>query len=404
MKQACDIGADAGPDSERRRENAAGHAADRGEGGGEELEHAEILRQWRAGLQRRLHLRIAGPVDRVARGEAAQRNRKSAGQREQQRLPPDGATDGAWQPAGHRDQDPAEQAASGAADDAAKRHCEPIDALAERNRSRAEIGVVAHQRERGQTGSDHGGDDEAGGARLVGATHLLDAEHDAGKRRVEGGGDASCGAGQDQSGLASWRQPAQRKHDRGADLHRRPFAADRAAAQQAEQGQHDLADGDADRDQRTPRPRIRQVPRGDRLRDAAPLRVGKVALGQIDRQREAGGRDDQRRVARPRQQPIKGKLGLIGEHRQRHRRRAHDQPACNEQDPPLPPRRGQLQPTLAAGCDCQHRGASPVFTQVQHPRRKSTGGPARSSARSRLRHIRPMHTIRAAGPSTGTRR
>ena len=43
------------------------------------------------------------------------------------------------------------------------------------------------------------------------------------------------------------QQPAQRVHDRRADLHRRSLAPDRGAAHRPEQRQHHLADGDAQR-------------------------------------------------------------------------------------------------------------------------------------------------------------
>ena len=56
----------------------------------------------------------------------------------------------------------------------------------------AEIVIAAGKAERGQARDDDGGENDAVGASLVGAAHLLDGEDDAGERRVEGGGDAGC--------------------------------------------------------------------------------------------------------------------------------------------------------------------------------------------------------------------
>lgn len=81
------------------------------------------------------------------------------------------------------------------------------------------------------------------------------------------------------------------EHDGGAYLHSRPFAADRGAAQQAEQGQKNLADGDANRHQAAAGRLVGELPRGDCLRNAAPLRILEIAIGEEHRQHEAGGRD-----------------------------------------------------------------------------------------------------------------
>jgi hypothetical protein len=167
--------------------------------------------------------------------EPAQGDAEAADQGEEQAMRPGPSAQGAGKAARHCDDDAAEQSAGQSAHHAAHRHGEPIDAGPQHRRRGAELGVVADQRERGQAGGNHRGDDQAAGAGLEGAAHLLDAEHDAGQRRVEGGGDAGRRAGQDQPGLAPRRETTDREHDGGADLDGRTLAAGPRAARKAEQ-------------------------------------------------------------------------------------------------------------------------------------------------------------------------
>src|SRR3546814_5346041 len=102
---------------------------------------------------------------------------------------------------------------------------------------------------------------------LEGAAHFLDAEHEAGHRRVEGGGDAGRGAGQHEALVLAETALAERMHDRGADLHGGALAADRGADAEREDGQQDLADGDAQRQQAAAVVFIREMAGGDRLRN-----------------------------------------------------------------------------------------------------------------------------------------
>src|SRR3546814_11254314 len=72
---------------------------------------------------------------------------------------------------------------------------------------------------------------------------------------------------------------AQRMHDRGADLHGGALAADRGADAEREDGQQDLADGDTQRQQAAAVVFIREMAGGDRLRNAAALRILEIAPG-----------------------------------------------------------------------------------------------------------------------------
>jgi len=169
---------------------------------------------------------------------AADRNRKPAEKSEQEWVALHRRSEGIWQAARRRHQDATEETAHQAARDTAQRYREPVDPVAQGHRAGAEICVVSHQSDRGQPRRNHRRDDEAGGAGFERTAHFLDPEHDSGQRRVKGGGHAGRGARQNQSRLTARREAPQREHDRGANLHSRPLASDRGAAQQAEQ-RHD---------------------------------------------------------------------------------------------------------------------------------------------------------------------
>src|SRR5579862_1984244 len=132
------------------------------------------------------------------------------------------------------DDDAAEEAAGKPPDNTAERHSKPVDTVAQHFRADAEIGIVADQRERSESGRNHAADNEAARAALEGAAHFLDAEDDARERRVEGSGDAGRCSDQDEPGLAPRRHAPDREHDRGANLYGRPFATGRRAAGKAE--------------------------------------------------------------------------------------------------------------------------------------------------------------------------
>lgn len=83
----------------------------------------------------------------------------------------------------------------------------------------------------------------------------------------------------------------QHMHDGGAYLHRRPLSPDGGAAGQAEQGQQDFSQRDAQREDNAHQPRIGQVQRRDDLRDAAALRAGKDLARQQQRYRQAKRRE-----------------------------------------------------------------------------------------------------------------
>src|SRR3546814_4340323 len=128
------------------------------------------------------------------------------------------------------------------------------------------------------------------------SSDLLDAEDEAGQRRVEGGGEAGRGAGQHEALVLAEAALAQRMHDRGADLHGGALAADRGADAEREDGQQDLADGDTQRQQAAAVVFIREMAGGDRLRNAAALRILEIAPGDPEGERQSGRRNNQRRV------------------------------------------------------------------------------------------------------------
>jgi len=143
----------------------------------------------------------------------------------------------------------------------------------------------------------------------------------ASQRRVERRRDAGGGAGQHEAALAVRRQPPEREHDRGADLHRRPLAPAQGAAKQTERQHHDLAEGDAHRNKRAAERIVLTLTRGDHLRNAAAFR----AFENFSRQQRGDGKprrcDDQRRVGPGREELTEQTLRDIGEQRDQHRGR-----------------------------------------------------------------------------------
>ncbi len=124
----------------------------------------------------------------------------AAAEREKERAARTGI-DRADRPARAVEKHAREDAAGEPAGDAAADDEEPVVRAGDGRRGGAEIGVVADDAERGEAGDDDRVEHEAVGALLERAAHLLDREHDAGERRVEGGRDAGGRAGEDEPAL-----------------------------------------------------------------------------------------------------------------------------------------------------------------------------------------------------------
>src|SRR6185437_172597 len=174
------------------------------------------------------------------------------------------------------------------------------------------------------------------GAALEASAELFDAEDDPGERRVEGRRNAGRRADQDQPRLLARRHATDREHDRGSDLDGRTFAADRAAAEQPEKRQQNFPYSDADRDEPSPRALIGESARGDRLRNAATLRIAKKPVRQENREHEAQRCDDEGRIAPARHQEVEGVLRLVGQEGEHHGRRANRDTAEEEDRAALP--------------------------------------------------------------------
>ncbi len=89
-----------------------------------------------------------------------------------------------------------------------------------------------------------------------------------------------------------------RDHHGGAQLDRRPFAARRTAGKEDAERQHDLGRGGAEADEAQAFGRVGRARGGHHLRDARPARLGDVAPGQPDDQRESRRRQHQRGIRR----------------------------------------------------------------------------------------------------------
>ena len=221
------------------------------------------------------------------------------------------------------DEDAREQASEQAPGHRHHRHHQPDAAERHGRGGRAEIGVVAQDRERGDAGGDDAADDEPRGLGLERARQLLDREDDAGERRVEGGGDAGGGAGQQQVLLVDHRRlAADEAHDGG----RRPAPVgpsppDRGAAEQADHHHDDLAERRLERDEGVAPLGVLDLARGDDLRDAGALGVRKHAAGEKDAECEAERRDDEREPLGATDDLGEQNLGLVGDHRHQHARR-----------------------------------------------------------------------------------
>ena len=296
-QQQREVRAEAGTHRERGGEDAAGDLRGEDQPDHCHLHQREGHRQRRAALERGLGFGIAGAVGDAAAGQADQRGQQAAHRREGDRLTLGDPAEAAGQAARGRHQDPGEDASEQAPGHAAGEHRPDPVGPAQARQGAAEVGVVAQHRERHQAGEDHRGERRAVGLEGAVAAHLLDREHDAAERGVESRGDAGAAAGDDEvaarGDAAVALAAGEQVHHRGADLHRGAFAAHRGAAEQPAQGQEDLRQRDAQRQQLAAHLSVVRHRRRDRLRDAAALGAVEEAARDPRQRREAGGRDQQ---------------------------------------------------------------------------------------------------------------
>ncbi len=226
----------------------------------------------------------------------------------------------------------------------------------------AEIGGVAEQGLRHHAGEHDGDDQQAAHALVEAAVEFLDGEHDAGQRRVEGGGDARRAAGGDQMAAldveAARQMAMQAVHHGGADLHHRPFAARRKAGEQRGGGQNDLAQGDFQRQQRAPAGRrlLVDLDFRQRLRNAAALAARKPATRRPDHGRAAGRTDEQRPPPVPLGNVAEGPHRAFGEFGEEHGQQADADGARPDQQATLPEMQPGDAPLAPRSCGRRRRG------------------------------------------------
>lgn len=135
-------------------------------------------------------------------------------------------------------------------------------------------------------------------ARGEAAGQFLDREHDARERRIECGRQPGRRAGQHELAfdlrVRARVEAPQVEHQRRTDLHGRPFAADREAAEDAEERDQHLAEQDAQRQQPGAECARARMQRRDHLRDAAALGAAEKAARDPCRQRGDRRRQQQR--------------------------------------------------------------------------------------------------------------
>ena len=273
LDEQRDVVADAGADRERGREEAAGHAAPHREPGRDELaEGVDDGRALRA-VEQAARVVVAAARGRAAGGERDDGDGQAADRGEDDRVARAPGVD-AVGAAGERAQQQAREHAAGDAAEQRDEHARAEQRPADRRHlDHAEVGRVAVDRDRHQAGQHDRRDEQAARALLGPARQLLDREHHAGERRVEGGGDAGRAAGDEQAVLGdrgALGQPAAHAvQHAGGDLHRRAFAAERQAGEQAPGGQQHLGERQTQRDEEAHLGRgDRGVERGHHLRDA----------------------------------------------------------------------------------------------------------------------------------------
>ncbi len=287
--------AEPGADRQRRREDPARDARqvrrDHRNHLQERIEHRQML----AAVEQAARLGVAAAEGRAARYEADDGDREAAQRGECDRPLAIQAEQLRGQPAPRVEQQPAEQAACDPRHDRGDQHGERQQFREMRaGIDRAEIRVVAVQPERDDAGENDRGDQHAAGARGEAARQLLDREHDPGERRIERGRQPGRRAGEHQLALdlrvRARVESSQVEHQRRADLHGRPFAADREAAQDTEERYQHLAEQDAQRQQPGAECTRARMQRRDHLRDAAALGAAEEAARDPYRHRGDGRR------------------------------------------------------------------------------------------------------------------
>ena len=276
----------------------------------------------------------------AAAGDADHRHRQAAETGDQQHAFYGIGMRPAAQPLPEPERHRAEQRPERPAADAAEQDEAPFARADRHHMRRAKIIIAAGQPQRRKAGEDDGGQHDAVGARLVAAAHLLDGEDDAGQRRVEGGGDAGGGAGEDQpAGLRHATEAGDGEHDRRAHLHRRPLTPDRGAAEQADDGEQDLAEGEPQRQQPLAVEIVVEMARGNRLRNAASLGIRKQPRRQIAAEHEAGRRQQERQQIGQRmhrRRRLEQMLRRIRRPREADADHPNRQGPCPEDDPRFP--------------------------------------------------------------------
>jgi hypothetical protein len=243
--------ADARADRQRRREDAARHAAPGREPGGDELQHRVQRREFVMPLQHLLDRLGARAEGDAARHQPDDGHCQPARGREAHRKARPPAVEAPGRAGQRGDQQPREQAAGRAAQQRDQQAGAERVPAQPGHADHAEIAGVAEGRHRHQAGQHDGRDDQAAGAGLEPARQLLDGEHHAGQRRIERRRDAGRAAGHQQRARVdggAGRKPAPRVlHHPGGHLHRRALAPDRQAGREARHAQADLGDREPQR-------------------------------------------------------------------------------------------------------------------------------------------------------------
>ena len=281
-------------DRERWREESARNARQGRGQGGDHLQRRKAPGHGRA-FHRQPRRLITGAIDFAMTQQAAQCHQQAAAACQHQTAPAGSSARPAPDQAREIQHRRREQRPGQPACNAADEHRDPVDGDDQHRAVAAEIVVIAHQTQRGDTGQDHRDQHQAGIALFEGAAHFLDGKDDARQRRVEGCRHTGRRACQDQSALAHHPPDlAGLQQDGRADLHGRPLAADGGAAGHAEQGEKDLAEGETQRQKPRARRGIFHVTRRDGLGNARALAARKEPRRQPGRQHETHWRQHQR--------------------------------------------------------------------------------------------------------------
>ena len=250
LDQQRDVGTDPGADRQGGREEAPRDARPHRQPGRDQAQRDVEQRHVDVPFDQSTGVLVAAAEGRAAADDADQRDREAAHGSEGHRMAAPPAAEAIAACADDRRiQEPREEAAEQAAADDHEQSRQDVAEAEARHADDAEVGRIAEHRYGHQPGEHDRGDDQAAAALLDLARELLDGEHDAGERRVEGSGDAGGATCHQQPVLRdrlTFGQPALGVlHDAGGDLHRGTFATDRQAAEQASCGQDGLCDASA---------------------------------------------------------------------------------------------------------------------------------------------------------------